>query len=426
MRLTIVANGDFFSTYGGGQVYVKNLVDELISRQEKDCIDLVIISIADVFSVQPERKMYQNVELYESSPRADLDKLLKAIRPDLVHVHGEKSTFVEICCRLHIPCVVTAHHGGICCPAGALLNSKDNICQVPGRLDSCLPCYLRNIRTGKRWYSIVKHIPIRLYLKIGKALKKLPFIPFLTPIGEAMFAIQEKQSRWIAIKELATHIVAPSDAIANSMILNGCNKDKITVIPHGIPLQQKAPVLPLQTNQSKSVAFYYVGRISYVKGIHVLLKAFSMLQNYDAELHLIGGTGNKDEERYAARLRKQYACDKRIVWHGKVKPERVAELTKGYHCLIHPTICMEIFGLNISEALSMGKYVIATKCGGAEMQIHSEEEGVLVSPNSVMELSEAMLEYIQNPRSTHVAVNSIENHVSELMSLYRRLLPIKA
>ena len=32
MRILQVASGNFFSTYGGGQVYVKNIVDEMIRQ----------------------------------------------------------------------------------------------------------------------------------------------------------------------------------------------------------------------------------------------------------------------------------------------------------------------------------------------------------------------------------------------------------
>ena len=35
MKVLEVASGDFFSTYGGGQVYVKNIVDEMV-RQGRD------------------------------------------------------------------------------------------------------------------------------------------------------------------------------------------------------------------------------------------------------------------------------------------------------------------------------------------------------------------------------------------------------
>ncbi len=418
MKLCIVSSGNFFSNYGGGQVYVKNLVDELIRQRQSLEVELTVISFAAEFSVEPTKKDYCGIDLYEMNGAGDIQALLHSIQPEVVHAHGEKARVVNVCHDLGIRCVVTAHHGGICCPAGALLNDKDQICCEAANLKRCLPCYLRNIRSGRYWYPVVRHIPSGFYIKLGKGLRKLPFIPFVSPIGEAMLAIQEKISQWSIVRNLASHIIAPSNAIADSMILNGCDKNKISVIPHGIPLTKETESTsfnPLVAPPS-IVAFYYVGRICYVKGVHVMLKAFSDIRNEHIELHIIGGAGNKEEERYLQKLKKQYQSDKRIQWHGKVIPDHVAEMTNEYHCLIHSTICLEIFGLNIAEALAQHKYVIATRCGGAEMQIHSSKEGALVEPNSVDELRVAMERYLLNPIASQSAVKSIETHVLELLS----------
>lgn len=424
MKLCIVANGDFFSDYGGGQVYVCNLVDELIRQKLSLDIDLSIISFASGFPQLPNHKSYKGVDLYELSPLGKVHDLLLSIHPDIVHAHGEKFLIVKACHELSIKCVITAHHGGICCPAGTLLNHKDQICHDQADLHRCLPCYLRNIRTGKFWYPIVKHIPSKLYLKIGAILKRCPFIPILTPIGEAMYSIQEKMDKWDAIRELSTHIIAPSYAIADSMILNGCDKNKITVIPHGIPLPPTT-TLTQTDNEIRTpsiIHFYYVGRICYVKGIHVMLKAFSQIENPNIRLHIIGGSGNKTEEHYKKQLQKRYSNDARIVWHGKLKTHDVAKLIKTYHCLIHPAVYMEVFGLNIAESLVMHKYVIATKCGGSEMQIHNAAQGVLVAPNDIISLQSALSNYFLNPHVGNGQTISIQTHVSDLVFSYQNVL----
>ena len=54
------------------------------------------------------------------------------------------------------------------------------------------------------------------------------------------------------------------------MIRNGLDEKKIIVIPHGIPLPSNASSLSSIGNEC--VKFFYVGRICYVKGIHVLLQ----------------------------------------------------------------------------------------------------------------------------------------------------------
>ncbi|MBR6132865.1 MAG: glycosyltransferase family 4 protein [Bacteroidales bacterium] len=175
-------------------------------------------------------------------------------------------------------------------------------------------------------------------------------------------------------------------------------------------------------HHTSTINFYYVGRINYVKGIHVLLKAFSSIDNQNIKLHLIGGTANDSERRYMRRLQRQYKRDNRIIWHGKLSYEHMIESIKDFHCLIHPTICLEAFGLDIAEALQQNKYVIATQCGGAEMQIKSNNEGILVNPNDVNAMVQAIDKYINNPISAKTKVRSIAEHVEELIDLYKRII----
>ena len=91
-------------------------------------------------------------------------------------------------------------------------------------------------------------------------------------------------------------------------------------------------------------------------------------------------------------LQKQYAKDKRIVWHGKVPPTEVYQTTKDFH--ISSSSFMEAFGLNISESLAMGKPVLATRCGGAEIQIKDGVNGWLVPTNDASAMKAKIEEII--------------------------------
>lgn len=416
MKLTVVASGDFFSSYGGGQIYVKNLVDELIRQQIEADITLSIISFTSAFPHNAQQKEYKGIPLYEMHPDGNILQLLKAISPDIVHAHGEKVKVAKACHELGIKCVITAHHGGILCPSGTLLNYKDEICHTVASFEKCLPCYLRTIRSGRYWYPLVKQIPYQRYLKIGERLKRLPFIPFITPIGQAAQSIKGKLDAWSTIKENADLIVAPSYAIADSMKLNGLSEDKVQVVPHGIPIPQREYSFP---STEGPIRFYYVGRINYVKGIHVLLQAFSSIYNPNIELHLIGGAGNKAERRYMFKLQRKYRKDARVVWHGKVPYNNLSIIVKDYHCLMHPTICLEVFGLDIAEAHILNKYVIATQCGGVGMQINNKNEGMMVSPNNYKELAKAISDYTSTPIASKALVNKISQHVNELIKIYK-------
>lgn len=421
MRILQIASGDFFSTYGGGQIYVKNIVNEMIREQ----YPLQVISFVSKRG-KIEKKQYKSIELYEVGTEGtnDLLQLIRQINPDIIHAHSHKAEIVSIGKALHIPVIVTAHHGGIVCPAGTLLDSKDQICTQTVSHQHCLACCFRNIRSGKYWYPLMRLLPQKKYQQLGRGLSKLPFLPFITPIGQAALSIEHKRMEWKTIAEKSTRMIAPCYAIYEAMQRNGLDKDKITILPHGIPLPASVPSFPPVINGK--IKFFYVGRICYVKGLHVLLQAFSLVNNPHIELHLIGGTGNKTERRYEHQLKKQYSSDPRIIWHGKVTPEQIFNTIRDFHVLVHPTICLEIFGLNIAEALAMGKPVLATRCGGAEMQIEEKVNGWLVRPNDVEELTKKIQEiavYINHykPDNSTSKVISIQKHCKSLIRLYEEV-----
>lgn len=416
MNICIVSSGDFFSDYGGGQVYVRNLVDELANRTD---INTSVISFSS--NCNTEKKDYKGVRVFQVSNESTFRYALQQISPDIVHANGEKLTTARLCKELGIPCVVTAHHGGLVCPAGTLLNTDDEICRIPADYSHCLKCYLRNTPTGLFWYPLLKQYSQERYSKIGQRLERLPNIPFLSPIGRTGLIVSRKLAEWRELSETATHFIAPSDAMAEALRRNGCPEGKITVIPHGIPIVQSTASSPFSVLRSPIINFYYVGRINYVKGIHILLKAFSSIENPNIELHLIGGAGNKAEQRYMKQLQKDYYKDSRIVWHGKVPYNQMAKLTKEFDCLVHPAIYLEVFGLNIAEAMQAGKYVIATHCGGAEMQIHNESEGLLVEPNDAEALTHAMEHFASQPKSSTSNVINIHQHIENLIDIYKTI-----
>ena len=425
MKLLQIASGDFFSTYGGGQVYVKNIVDEMI-RQGLDVAVLSFVS-KDIAIKEHE---YKGVSLWEvgtQTRESDVEDLVRTISPNIIHAHSQKSLFASLGERLGIPVVVTAHHGGILCPAGTLMNAEDQICQTTLSHKHCLKCCLANIRTGRGWYPMMRLLPEKGYVKLGKSLQQLPFIPFVTPIGGTALSIQNKIVEWGEICGKATQIIAPSNAIAEAMCRNGLSRDKVTVIPHGIP-KTTQPVA--QSKQSDKIRFFYVGRICRVKGVHVLLEAFNGISTPDkAELHIIGGAGNKGEQRYMDALQ-HHNRTSNIVWHGKVAPDKVFDTIKDFDVMVHPAICMEIFGLNIAEALTMNKPVLATRCGGAEMQIREGVNGWLVTPNDVEALRTKMDWIVENGISFNLSrlsdgVISIQTHVNQLVSLYTNILNSK-
>ena len=107
MKLLLVTSSPLHSTYGGGQIYVKNLVDELVRQG----ISTIIAIPGSCFS-QTESYKGCTIYTFESSlAQTDfksLYQLLTEVKPDIVHAHGFKTPFVQACKELNIICIITA------------------------------------------------------------------------------------------------------------------------------------------------------------------------------------------------------------------------------------------------------------------------------------------------------------------------------
>lgn len=421
MNILLVSSGNFFSTYGGGQVYVKHLVDELVQQG-------IYPAIATPGSPEEVPTDYYGCAVHafaQAAGEAELLTLLKKINPDVVHAHGHKAAFSTACAALGIPCIVTAHHGGIVCPAGALLNHRDEICAVAASQSNCLPCCARSIPLSKPLLPFLRRMPLEAFLRLGRWLRGMRFMYFITPLGTLALSIQDKLVSVETLGKFTTRLIAPSSAIGDALVRNGIPEQKFVIVPHGIPLPLHQPLRPdLGTG---SIRFLYVGRISHVKGLHIFLEAFSGLSPECYELHIVGGTVTKPERRYLAQLEKKFASVN-TQWHGSRPHEEIMQHIFRCDVVLHPAICLEVFGLTIAEALAVGRPVIASRCGGAEIQIRDGENGFLVPPNDAAAFRRALQRIIENPAlviemAQHTGqVKSIHEHVDDLLKVYEEVL----
>ena len=201
MKLCIIASGDYFSSYGGGQIYVKNLVRSLIERGH----DVSVISLSVVSIDQPtthkrivdginviQLKLSQNglhvKQPFELQPYFidALKNVIDDIQPDIVHAHGWKYATSKVCDSLSVPCVITAHHGGIVCPNGMLLNNHDAICSVDVSMKNCLSCALHFVPAGDLFAPIISSISKESALKIATFLKSKRNIPYVSPAFQTL------------------------------------------------------------------------------------------------------------------------------------------------------------------------------------------------------------------------------------------------
>jgi glycosyltransferase involved in cell wall biosynthesis len=359
VRLMIITAGGLRREYGGGQVYVRNLVEALTEAG------------------------------HEVNVTGDVDDITRT-KPDIVHAHGLKEAAGRAARKAGVPCVVTMHHGGLVCPRGALLDWQDCICHRPAEQKLCTRCCL-----GGRWWGYVSPAA-------GEFLKRLPNIPFITPDMMTPHVVARKREEIANLARDVTMFVAPSAAAQEAFVRNGIARERTAVVPHGIRPLAARPV-PSQ------LRFAYVGRICREKGLHVLIEAFRRLRG-DAELHVLGAAHNKWEQRYLRSLGKP----SRVIFHGHLTGDALAAAWAQCSVTVLPSICMEVFGLVVAESFSLGRPVIVTDCGGPTEQVRDGVDGFVVPPNDVNALAVAMQRFADGARLDVPKPRTMAEHVQEL------------
>jgi glycosyltransferase involved in cell wall biosynthesis len=185
-------------------------------------------------------------------------------------------------------------------------------------------------------------------------------------------------------------------------------------------------VNPIKNNieiNSPPKKFIYVGRLLESKGILLLLKAWSLIEN-DLELNIVGyGKLEKQVKEYCSQ-------DHRVKFHGFKTGSELAKLYTQSDCLILPSITSEGFPRVITEAWAYGLPVIASNVGGISSMGKHKENLLFFEPENLTGLI-ANIKVISNDvelfktlqlNSYHaaqkVSKNTMLNLVKEILDKY--------
>lgn len=158
-------------------------------------------------------------------------------------------------------------------------------------------------------------------------------------------------------------------------------EDKLTVIRNGVDTELFSPLS--KKEDDGVIDFVYVGRLSYDKGVNILLDAFCQYhhENPDSRLTLIGDGMLKGQIE-------DTVDDDSITWIGNIKHDKIPEILKRMDAFVIPQNIGGL-GLSVMEAMSCGLPVITTAIGET-VRLLAKNEGILVKPHSVPDVVDAM------------------------------------
>lgn len=147
-------------------------------------------------------------------------------------------------------------------------------------------------------------------------------------------------------------------------------------------------------NPKKNSPYYitYIGRLSPVKGIKFLVKAVASIhQTWPVRLSIVG---DGEERENLETLCKQYGIFKITSFYGQ--QIEIDNYLQNTAIFVYPSICQEVFGISLVEAMAYGIPCIASEVGGIPEIIHDGINGFLVQPSDDKKIAEKIIYIVEN------------------------------
>jgi glycosyltransferase involved in cell wall biosynthesis len=394
MKICLISNLYPPNVLGGAEVSVKKVSEELVKKGHEVIVittpfsenDVEIINGVKIYQVKPLnlyeiyhhpnqsmllKPLWHIIDLWNPYDERIIKNILKTENPDVVHIHNFKglslSSFAPAK-SLKIPLVFTAHDYSLVCMRANLLNSSGEICKNPSAL-------------------------CRIYNQIQKHLAK----------------------------NKVDLLISPSQFVINKLKSNGLFKDvKSKKIPLGIELKNSEKY----EKDYSQINILYVGNLGEHKGVHILLKAFTKIENRNIRLDIVG------KGLCSGKLKSMSENDNRIKFHDFLEGEELIKMYEQANLTVVPSIWYDNSPMVIYESFSCRTPVIGSKIGGIPELIDDGFNGYLFEAGKVNELQQLLENLIDSPETlkkleqgTYESVQryTMDQHIKQLEKEYQKL-----
>ena len=228
-------------------------------------------------------------------------------------------------------------------------------------------------------------------------------------------------------------IVATSHNYLNSSPFLNDHIKKVEVVPIGIDLKDypkmDKKIIENYRKQFKDPFFLFVGSLRYYKGLEFALKA---IEGTDFKLVIAGDGDLKIKLLKLANDLKLH----NVTFLGEITDKEKVCLLNLCKCFLFPSNKRsEAFGISLLEAAAFGKPMISCEIGTGTsfINIHNHT-GLVVKPNSPVDIRNAMKFIISNPeitksmasnaRKRYLKIFTAEKQAKEYNRIYRNILKI--
>ena len=234
----------------------------------------------------------------------------------------------------------------------------------------------------------------------------------------------------------ASKVIVASRAEALDCMRFGVNSKKIEVIPNPIDIEEfnnptiKGTFKQKYDIKSNSKVILFMGRIHPIKGVDILIHAFNNLMKVSKVNATLVVSGPDDG--YMAKCVKMVATYKlkNVIFTGQLEDKERICAYYDADVLVLPSR-YESFSMTVLEAYASGKPVVTSRVGGLKDLVINRKTGLLVEPENMSELSEALSSMLSNKEKAEkmglVAKEFVKNFAVERIidrweRLYQKLM----
>lgn len=170
----------------------------------------------------------------------------------------------------------------------------------------------------------------------------------------------------------------------------GLKEKQVLVLPNPTELPAQIPI----REDNSLIKFGFFGRVGARKGTFDLIKAFAQMPSclqFSSEL-IVAGDGDIEEAR---KLVESLNLQNQVKFLGWIDSQTRDKLLADIDVFVLPSY-NEGLPMALLEAMGWGLPAIVTPVGGIPELVSSTDNGLLVTPGDIQQLSKAMQELIEN------------------------------
>ncbi|MCB0208597.1 MAG: glycosyltransferase family 4 protein [Anaerolineae bacterium] len=361
---------------------------------------------------------------HDPAVTAQIKSILYEVQPDVVHATSLSLLMggtIEAAKSLKLPFIYTATDFVLTCRRGTYIKYDNSICTEKEEVALCTECMRPHTTLEIQLERAYRLLPETLAGGVLPVLEN--FIGKRADFVHAATSIKHRFRYLPYWREQIDHVIAPSSYIRDRLLLNNFPVERITVSPYGIT----PPPPDFKKIPSSKIRFGYIGRITPIKGVHLLIEAFTRLNLQDGVELTLYGKADVNAELYIQKLKQKVEGAANIKFAGFVDNAKISDLYQKIDVLVVPSIWPENSPITILEAQAHGIPVIASDVGGITDLVNHESNGLLFANQNVDDLIRQIKRCVSSPEfvsklaTRSQLIKSIDTDAKKLVSLYENL-----